>query len=132
MFKARKSRKVLYIVLGGRRIGIERLGPEQGVELCLLVGPYIPKLRRVLKVLRKDLDPQECSDRLYHIAQTMGDAPGDFLEFVGLLIGRRPEWIAENTTALELVEILPQVAEYQGLWQILALGSALGLFDLGE
>ena len=132
MLRGRKSRRTLQIELGGQRIRIERLSPQGGVELCLLVGPYVTKLRRALRIIKKDLDPAEASQRLHYIAETMKEAPGDFLEFVGLLVGRRAEWVAKNTTALELVAVLPVVSEYQGLWKVLALGNALGLLELGE
>lgn len=132
MFKVKRSRKSQTVVLGKQRIRLRPLDPRQGVELCLLVGPYVPKLRRVLRIFKKDLEPHESYERLHLIAQTMGEAPGDFLEFVGLLIGRRADWVAENVTALEITDVLPRIVEFHDLWQLLLLGSMLGLFDLGE
>lgn len=120
------------IKLGGQWIDLKPLSPENGVRLCLLLGPYIPKFRRVFKILEKDLDEDIAVVRLRQIAETMVDAPGHLVQMVGLLVDRDPRWVATNVNALEIVRIVPELLRYHRILELVVLGEALGLLSLRE
>jgi len=118
------------IILGGKSIQIVGLGARDGIEFCLVVGPYLPTVGKIIReFVGEESELQE--EVLRELAHSMGEFPGDLLKLVGLLVRRKPEWIAKEASAEELFETLKVLMEVSELKKIIELGRSLGLIGEG-
>lgn len=120
------------VVLGGQTIVIKPLMAVEGIRLCLLLGPYLPKLFKAAEALIQRGDPDERVNLLRELANAMGTFPGDLMRMVGIVVDRRPEWVAQNATAEEVLAALVVIAEIIDLNRVVTVGAQLGLIRFEE
>lgn len=106
--------------VGGRSVELRPLPMEDGTRLLLLLLPYLMLVDRHLPAIRESL---EQGDRLVMatvraMTQDAGSMPGDITKLVALLLGVRPEWLAQAATAEEIVRALPTLDRYHRLSEL--------------
>lgn len=126
-----KSSPETWVTLGGTIHRIEPLGALEGIKLCMIVGPYMPRLWEINKTLGTTSTNEIKLEILRNLASEMGKFPGDLIRVVGLLIKREPEWLIENASATELFAALIELNEFSGFWDLMMMGMNLGLIELG-
>jgi hypothetical protein len=104
--------------LGGQSIILQDLNVSDGIELCLLVGPYLPGIFAALQELSTSTLPETKTQILRALVQSAQNFPGDLMKMIGLFARRRPKWIAENA------KVIIEQAEFG---EVLKMGSRLGL-----
>lgn len=120
------------VVLGGQKIVVGPLMAVEGIELCLLLGPYLPKLFKTIETFVQEGKPDDKVPILHELADAMKEFPGDLMKMVGIVVNRRPEWIAQNATAEEVIGALGVIAKVINLNHIVTIGAALGLIQFEE
>jgi len=104
--KKRRRSEVRHVVLGKQSIVVVPLKAEVGLHVWTLLMPWIEEIRHLNSKL-------SWVDYFVEISRIAEREPGTFVKLLGLLVGRTPEWIAENATAQEIVEAIPTVASVQ-------------------
>lgn len=120
------------VVLGGQKIAVGPLMVMEGIELCLLLGPYLPKLFKAAETLIREGEPEDKIPILHELVDAMKEFPGDLMKMIGIVVDRRPEWIAQNATAEEAIESLVVIAKIINLNHIITIGASLGLIKFEE
>ena len=123
--KARpRKRKTLWVKLGNESQPIHPIGLEDGIRLCLLIAPYYEVITEQIKVL-----PKQGSKipMLRSLVESMEDFPGDFIKMSGLVLGRSTDWLENNMSPSELFEVLVEVGEFVGMWELLVMGVKMNL-----
>ena len=117
------------ITLGGQPIILQSLNVEEGIELCLLVGPYLPGIFEVLGDLSAS-SPSELKARtLRGLIQGATSFPGDLMRIIGLFGRRRPKWISQNATGVEALNAIGVIIEQPEFGEVLKMGGRLGLVE---
>lgn len=119
-----------WVTLGGQIHRVEPLGALEGIKLCMIVGPYVPRLWEIGKTFSSKDKSEIKTGILRGLVNEMGEFPGDLIKVVGLLIKREPRWLIENASAQELFAALIKLNEFSGFWDLLMLGMGLGLIEL--
>jgi len=126
----RKLPEETWVTLGGQIHRVEPLRALEGIKLCMIVGPYVPKLWEIGKAFSLKDKSEIKTGILRGLVNEMEKFPGDLIKAVGLLIKREPRWLIENATAQELFTALIKLNEFSGFWNLLMLGMGLGLVEL--
>lgn len=132
LLRRRKPATRVWVRLGGETVGVDPLGIQAGIELCLLVAPYLPVMRSVVEVLDQEGEAREKVTLLRGLASEMSEFPGDLVKVVGLLTGKDPGWIATNATAVELFEAMGVLNEFHQIWEMVMVGQQLGITRFGD
>ena len=115
--------------LGGQTITIKPLGFEAGIKLCMLLAPYIPKLRTIYEFMVETDDPDASVKRIRDLVNEMVNFPGDLVKMVSLLIDRDPRWVAKTLNGEEIISTLIEFERAFNVTQILMTGVKLSLLD---
>lgn len=132
LLRRRKPAIRVWVTLGGQTVGVNQLGIQEGIELCLLVAPYLPVMRSVVEVLDREGEARGKVTLLRELAKEMGEFPGDLIKVVGLMVGKDPNWVATNATAAELFEVLGVLNEFHRIWEMVIVGQQLGIIRFGD
>lgn len=117
------------MILGGQPIVLQALSVEEGIELCLLVGPYLPGIFEALGDLSTS-SPSELKARtLRGLIRGAASFPGDLMRMIGLFSRRRPKWISQNATGVEALDALGVILEQPEFGEVLKMGGRLGLVE---
>ena len=117
------------IVLGGQPIILQALNVEEGIELCLLVGPYLPGIFEALGDLSTSSPSELKALTIRALVQGATSFPGDLMRIIGLFGRRRPKWISQNATGTEALAALGVILEQPEFGEVLKIGGRLGLVE---
>jgi hypothetical protein len=120
------------IVLGGQTIVLRDLNVEEGIELCLLVGPYLPGIFKAIQELSTSTSPEIKAGILRALVQGATSFPGDLMRIIGLFGRRRPKWISQNSTGVESLDALGVIIGLPEFGAVLRMGSRLGLIEKAD
>lgn len=120
------------VVLGGQTIILQELNASEGIELCLLVGPYLPRIFKALQEFSIKTPVEVKTRVLRALVESAQSFPGDLMKMIGIFARRRPKWISQNATGAEALEALEVILEQVEFGKILRMGSRLGLIERGK
>jgi len=130
--KWRRKKPPNKIKLGDQTITIKPPNVHTGIRIGMLLIPYVYRLRDLDKLIVTEPSPDALTEGMRAIMALMIRFPGDLTKFVGLVVGRTPRWVAENTTATQLFEALPTIVRAAEIERLVTAVADLGLLSLEE
>lgn len=127
--KKSSSSDSITVTLGGQVIILRELNVEDGIELCLLVGPYLPGIFKAVREHPESSPLELKAQTLRALIQGAASFPGDLMKIIGLFGRRRPKWISQNATGVEALNALGVIIEQPEFGEVLKMGIRLGLVE---
>lgn len=106
------------------------MGLENALRLALLLAPHLGRIERRLPQIKQAVGNGRLLETLLRdLAQELAFAPGDIVTAYSLLLNVPQEWIAQEATARELIEALPELDRINDLKGLFQAVKALGITD---
>lgn len=123
------------VEIGDGQVAVRPVGIEGAIRLALLIAPYMATFQRysdeiaaavALDHRRNGNEPSTLRAVITAMMQDLEHAPGDVVEMVAIFLGREPEWVARNATAVQVVAAIPTIDAVNDLAALVRCTGLLG------